>query len=201
MLTQIGLSLSSNPWVLIAFSYLLGAIPTSLIISKVKGVDLRSQGSRNLGATNVYRVMGIKYAIVVFVIDLLKGAIPTYIAWASIANPVWHIGVGVTTIIGHSLSVWIRFKGGKGAATGLGVLLVLVPGLFGIAAVIAVAIIWKWRIVSVATIVNCILIAVLVWLGVYPLAYKVFISAICIFIVIRHRGNISRLIHGQENKV
>ena len=109
------------------FSYFISAIPFGVIVSRLKGINLRSVGSGNIGATNVYRALGLKYAIIVFLLDGIKGFIPTYIA-INIFSQSWiHVCIGCLTILGHSLSCFVKFKGGKGAATGIGVLVALSP--------------------------------------------------------------------------
>ena len=189
-----------NPIFLAGFSFLIGSIPFSLIVSKARGIDLRSVGSGNLGATNVYRAMGFKVALVVFFLDALKGAIPTWIALYS-ESPVLHISIGMLAIIGHSLSPFVKFRGGKGAATGLGVLSVLATDVFGILIIVAAILIATTRYVAPTTIVCSLLAPLLLYLFNYPIPYVGFTAAISAFIIFRHRSNIFRLLQGRENKV
>jgi acyl phosphate:glycerol-3-phosphate acyltransferase len=186
---------------LLIFAYLLGSIPFALIVSKFKKVNLRKRGSGNIGATNIYRVMGLKYAILVFVLDAMKGYIPTYIALSVSDKPLVHILVGFTAIVGHSLTIWAKFKGGKGAATGLGMLLALSWDVFLIVAVMAIIIILITRYVSVATIICSISAPFLLYFLGYAKEYTIFIGIVSFFIIIRHKENIQRLIKRKENKV
>ena len=193
--------MSYTPFFAAILAYFLGAIPFSLLISRAKGVDLRQVGSGNLGATNVYRAMGLKYAIIVFALDALKGYIPTYLILNISDQPWLHVGIGFLSILGHSLSPFVNFKGGKGAATGLGVLLALSPDVFGTLAVVAAIGIGVTRYVAPITILCCILAPILLYIMNYPFTYVVFVSVIGLFIIYRHKSNIIRLIQGKENKV
>ncbi len=186
---------------LILFSYGLGSIPFALVVSKAKGVDLRKVGSGNLGSTNVYRAMGLNYALLVFFLDALKGFIPACIATYYFQNPLFHILVGGVSIIGHSLTPFAKFKGGKGAATGLGVLAAISPKVFLILFVVAAALIGFTRMVSLASITCSFLAPILLWFFDYPVEYIIVVTVLCLFIVFRHRSNIQRLLQGKENKV
>lgn len=183
-----------------ALSYLIGSIPFSLLVARLKNINLRSVGSGNLGATNVYRAMGFKYAFLVFLLDATKGGIPTAIALNS-EHPTVHILTGFMAILGHSLSPFVRFKGGKGAATGLGVLAILAPDVFGILFVIAAILIAVTRYVAPATMICSILAPALLYAFDYQTEYVVFTGLIALFIIYRHRTNILRIVKGTENRV
>ncbi|NBV83096.1 glycerol-3-phosphate 1-O-acyltransferase [bacterium] len=200
MFVELTTLLAIHPAALAVVSFFLGSIPFSLLVSKAKGIDLRSIGSGNLGATNVYRAMGFKYAALVFALDAIKGAIPT---WISLSNesPTIHIGIACIAIVGHSLSPFVKFKGGKGAATGLGVLSVLATDVFGILFIVAAILIGVTRYVAPTTIVCSLLAPLLLYWFNYPIPYVVFTSLISAFIIYRHRTNITRLIQGKENRV
>ena len=134
-------------------TYLIAAIPFGIVISRLKGINLREVGSGNIGATNVYRALGWRYALGVFLLDGFKGWLPTFliIQWESVT---WlHITIGFIAIVGHSLSCFVKFKGGKGAATGIGVILALSPKICCIVILIAFGLIFWKRYVSLATIV------------------------------------------------
>ena len=182
-------------------SYLLGAIPFSLIVSKFYKVDLLKSGSGNLGATNVYRTMGLKAAILVFALDATKGFIPVYLAQQFSPNPTIHILAGLIAILGHSLSIFVKFKGGKGAATGIGVLTALSPITAGILFPLAVTIILVTRYVSVATLMCSALAPILLFFFHAPRSYIYLTMVASIFIWYRHKANIRRLIQGLENRV
>ena len=186
---------------LVISSYLISAIPFGVVVSKLKGVDLRTVGSGNIGATNVYRALGIKYAALVFLLDGIKGWGPTYFAVTFVEQPWIHVCIGFISIIGHSLSCFVRFKGGKGAATGIGVIFALSPLVALIVSVLAAFIIFVTRYVSLATILCSMLTPLLFYFFYYPLSYIVFLLVISLFIVYRHKSNISRLLKGQENKI
>ena len=205
-------------------SYFVGSTPFAAMIARSKGIDLREHGSGNLGATNVARVIGPKWGLLCFVLDVLKGFVPAFVAgwlltgWSgelpSAARQASWICVGMAAVIGHCLSVWLRFQGGKGVATGLGVVLGVwphftVPGLvaFGIWTVITL----RTRYISLASIIGAVLFAPLLvgWLtwrrgwsaveSLWPLVC--FAVAIGVMIVIRHRSNIVRLLAGTESKI
>jgi acyl phosphate:glycerol-3-phosphate acyltransferase len=187
---------------LFLFAYIVGAIPFSVIVSRIKGIDLTKVGSGNYGATNVYRAMGISYAVLVFFLDALKGFIPVTIA----LNLTDHSGtlpliVGLITIIGHVLSLFVKFKGGRGVAPSVGVLMALSPDVCVIAVVVGVAMILITRIVSLSNIITSIAVPVLLYFFSYPIEYVEFFGIISALIIIKHRANIIRLIKGNENRV
>ena len=182
-------------------SYLISSIPFALVISKFNNVDLRKVGSGNLGATNVYRALGFKLAVFVFILDAAKGLFPTYLAMAIFNQASWHVGVGLITILGHSLSVFVQFKGGKGVATGLGVIMALNPTVAAILAVVGFSSIAITRYVAPTSIVCAVAAPFLFYFFNSPVEYTLFISFISSVIVIRHKDNIMRLIQGTENKV
>jgi len=189
------------PNLFLILAYLIGSIPTSLLISKWNGVDLRSKGSGNLGATNVFRVMGWQYALPVFLIDGLKGTIPVWISFSISDNPTYHILVGLIAVLGHSLSVFVKFKGGKGAATGLGILLALDYRVFLIVFILAFSLIALFRYVAPVTLLCCVLTPILFFVFQNPIQYQIFVSIICLVIIVRHHSNIRRLLKGEEHKI
>jgi glycerol-3-phosphate acyltransferase PlsY len=190
----------NDPLVLALFTYFLGAIPFSAWVAQVKGIDLRNVGSGNYGATNVFRALGFKYALLVFILDMTKGYIPTLLALQS--DSTWfHIGIGALAIIGHSFSPFVKFRGGKGAATGLGVLLGLSPAVFGSIFAVAIIGIFITRYVAPVTILCSLLAPLLFYLLDYPESYIIFTSCIAVFIIWRHKANIQRLIQGKENRI
>ncbi|MDH7481538.1 MAG: glycerol-3-phosphate 1-O-acyltransferase PlsY [Armatimonadota bacterium] len=180
-------------------SYLLGAVPFGLIIAKAwRGIDIRKVGSGNIGATNVYRTLGLAPGITVFIADVLKGLIPTVMAIRLFDQPWVAVAAGLSAIIGHSLSVFLKFKGGKGVATSLGVAIGLAPLIALIAFGIWVAIVLVTRYVSVASIIAVLSVPPLMWAFGKPLEYKLFALLVAIFVVVKHRSNIIRLIQGRE---
>lgn len=186
---------------LLTLAYLIGAIPFSAIIAKFKGVDLRRVGSGNYGATNVYRAMGLNYALLVFILDALKGTAVVYLTTSLFTSPVLHVLIGFTAIFGHTFSLFLGFKGGKGVATAAGVFAILSPKPFLITFIVVISVIYLTKIVSVGTLIGCVLLPIL--MVVFKTSSVIFYSIlpISIFIVIKHRSNIVRLIKGTENKL
>tara|TARA_B100000427_G_scaffold185740_1_gene154477 strand:- start:53 stop:634 length:582 start_codon:yes stop_codon:yes gene_type:complete len=186
-------------WIFI--SYFIAAIPFGLLIANINNVDIRNIASGNIGATNVYRAMGAKYGILVFFLDALKGGIPTYVATLIEPLPWFHITVGTIVILGHSLSCYVKFKGGKGVATGAGVILALSP-LIGLSVItLAFLLIYFTRYVALTSIICSIITPLLFFSLGYPNSYSIIFSFIGLFIIFRHRSNIKRLLEGTENKV
>jgi len=185
---------------LIFIAYLIGSIPFGLILSRLKGVDIRSQGSGNIGATNVFRVMGWQWGILVFLLDGLKGYGPTLLAHAITEQSAYIILVGAMTIVGHSLSLFVNFKGGKGAATGLGVLAAIAPDVFGVVFLTAAILIYTTPYVAPVSLLCSLLAPILLYVFGYQLSYVGVVSAIVVIIFIRHKDNIKRLLRGEENR-
>lgn len=205
-------------------AYLLGSIPFGLIVSKSQGLDIREHGSKNIGATNVWRVLGKKWGLTTFIADVLKGVAAVLFAkwlaarWA-IHVPLPHgheridflaqdyagIAAAMGCIIGHSAPVWLRFKGGKGVATSLGVLFGMMP-LVAVSDFILWAIVFKAsRYVSLASIVGAaalpvFTIAYLFAGWVEGWGYFYFAVATGLLVIRRHRDNIKRLVAGTENR-
>lgn len=210
-MSQEGLSI-----LMVTMSYLVGSIPFGLIVGKlVKGVDIREHGSGNIGATNVGRVCGARYGYVVFLIDVLKGFLPVLVAtvlsrgflsWGREAPPMLAVACGLAAICGHIFPVYLRFRGGKGVATGCGVMLGLapVPALVGLGVwLVAVAI---WRYVSLASILATLSLLVSVaFVQRDPFGAGRFFFGFCVIVamlvIIRHRSNIQRLLDGTENRI
>jgi glycerol-3-phosphate acyltransferase PlsY len=194
--------------------YLVGSLPFGLLVARItSGVDIRKQGSGNIGATNVARVLGAKYGVLVLVLDCLKGAIPTAVLPIALLPPDasghQHLAVltGVAAILGHMFSFWIGFRGGKGVATALGVALVLSHWATAAAFVAFVTTFALSRFVSLSSMLAaCVFCAAEMWL-LWPAAFSLstwslalFSTAVPLLIVIRHRSNIGRLLSGTEPK-
>lgn len=187
----------------IVASYLLGSIPTSYLAAKFgAGIDLRQQGSKNLGATNLYRVLGWKYAIPVGAFDVAKGAVPVAAFGPLVSGDAWvPVLLGVAAVIGHVYPVFMKFKGGKGVATAAGAVAALAPAALGISAVVWIAVLALTGYVSLASILGAVVFPVAVRViyphNVYTLSVGVVLAA---FIVVTHRSNIKRLLAGEENR-
>jgi glycerol-3-phosphate acyltransferase PlsY len=187
---------------LIIFAYLLGSIPTGLLLSRaLAGKDPRQQGSRNIGATNVMRTVGKALGVITLIGDVLKGIIPVVIAQWLVNEEFWIAGTGLAAFLGHCFPIYLRFKGGKGVATALGVLLPLAPlavvfDIFFFAGVVATS-----RIVSVGSILAAAAMPILIWLLKYPLPAVILGICIAVLIIYRHKENIKRLLTGGENRL
>ena len=220
--------MSHNTWLVVLLpvgAYLVGAIPFGLFVGYLRGVDVRKQGSGNIGATNVGRVLGLKWGLLVFGLDVAKGAVPTGIgAWVmgSYGAPLgvasaWGqtlvvIVVQTCCVVGHNWPIYLGFKGGKGVATSLGILLGYWPYLTlpGLAALVTWGLVLgASRYVSAASIVAAGTFPLYVaifgrwqeWPGARTVLLVAFSAVMASLIIIRHRGNIVRLLAGTEPKV
>ncbi|MEK9727093.1 MAG: glycerol-3-phosphate 1-O-acyltransferase PlsY [Candidatus Margulisiibacteriota bacterium] len=186
---------------LLTLAYLLGAIPFSAIIAKLKRIDLSNIGSGNFGATNVYRALGFKFALLVFLLDALKGTLVVWLTMSMFASPILHVLIGFTAIFGHTFSLFLGFRGGKGVATAAGVFGMLTPIPFFITFGVVIIIIITTRLVSLGTLVGCVLLpALMVYFNVSSVIFYS-ILPISLFIIVKHRSNILRLLKGTENKL
>ena len=183
-------------------AYLMGSFPTSYLAGRLRGIDLREHGSGNLGGTNAYRVMGPSAGVPVVTVDVLKGFVPAYFfpVWDGTTTGNLALLYGVAAIAGHVWSVFVRFKGGKGVATGAGVLVALAPTSALIALLVWIGIVAITRYVSVASISAATLVPVTAWLTDEPGATVVFCAAVAAFVWWTHRANLRRLTRGEENR-
>lgn len=180
-------------------AYLLGSIPSGLIIGKLFfNTDVRQYGSKNIGATNTYRVLGLKAAIPVFLGDAAKG-----MAGVWLFSPDQNLMLlgGILAMVGHNWSVFLGFKGGRGVATGLGVLIFLVPLTSAICFAVWAIIVALTKYVSLGSIVGAALVPILMFVFDEPFWYIVFGFVAALFVILRHRENIMRLVKGTELKV
>ncbi len=184
------------------FGYLLGSVPTGLLLTKVfSKVDPRTAGSKNIGATNVFRTAGKWLGILTLVGDLLKGIIPVVIAIQWGESNLWIAVSGLSSFLGHIFPIFLGFRGGKGVATALGVYLVISPFAVLIEFLAFAGIVWKWRYVSLGSIVCAITIPILIaFFRSDSQAYFITSVIIAALILYRHQANISRLLQGTENK-
>ena len=185
-------------------SYLLGAIPTSHLASRLFAkIDLREHGSSNLGATNLYRVLGWKYAIPVALFDIAKGAIPVLVFAPRVTDSqLFALACGVAAILGHVFSVFVGFKGGKGVATAAGVMLGLTPLALGVAAAVWALLVLLTGYVSLGSIAAAAVLPLAVYLLERPTTAELlwFDVAVAAGVIFLHRRNIQRLIRGTENR-
>jgi acyl phosphate:glycerol-3-phosphate acyltransferase len=195
---------SMFPYLLCLVAFFCGAIPFGFIAGKRKGIDIREHGSKNIGATNTLRVLGKKAGITVLILDAVKGLLPVLVGTylLHLSDP-WRVAVGLSAILGHIYSPFVRFKGGKGVATALGVIIGLNPLIAAIAFGVFFAVTWATKYVSLGSILGAVTQAVLFWIMIpreQGYALPLFGTVVAIFVVARHRANISRLIAGTENK-
>ncbi len=185
-------------------SYLLGAIPTSYLVSRAFAkIDLRQHGSGNLGATNLYRVLGWKYAIPVAVFDIAKGTIPVLLFAPQVSSSeLFALACGVAAILGHVFSVFVQFKGGKGVATTAGVMLGLTPIALAAAAAVWALVLLLTGYVSLSSIAAAAVLPPAVYLlegSTTPQLFWVVVG-VALGVIVLHRRNIQRLLKGTENR-
>lgn len=193
----------------IVAAYLIGSIPTGYIFGRaLKGVDIREFGSGNLGATNVFRVMGRLPGILVLVIDMLKGFVcATYIASfflyiSPAARPeLYRVLAGLAAIAGHNWTVFLKFRGGKGVATSAGVVIGLVPKIFWLGFLVWTIVFSVTGYISVASIIASIAVPLFTLVFSEPTETVIFMSILCLVIVYKHRSNIKRLQDGEEKRI
>lgn len=189
-------------YLILIAAYLIGSLPFGYIIARIFiKTDIRSHGSGNIGATNVLRVAGWKAALPVFVLDLLKGSAAVIMAKSLSGQPEVYLVAGLLSMVGHSFPIFLRFKGGKAAATGIGVLIALSWQITVILAAVAAIIIGVTRYVSLASIIGSCLVPILFWLFGFDIYYIVFGLVTALLVCIRHKQNIERLIKGTESKL
>lgn len=188
-------------------AYLIGGIPFGYLIGKSQGVDVRTVGSKNIGATNVFRTVGKKAGIVAFVCDVMKGLIPVLVTkWINTVE--WlPLAVGIMTVVGHMLTPYMKFKGGKGVATAFGMLIGLIPGMVGVAFLLFAIVFACSNYISLGSCSAAGFLMVAIWLpilggrGYHDIPLCILVTLICGFIIFKHRANIKRLIAGNENKI
>ena len=191
------------------FGYLLGSVPTGLLLTRLfSKVDPREAGSGNIGATNIYRIAGKRLGVVTLIGDILKGLIPIAVASAwglvdrwGVSRDVWIALVGLSPVVGHIFPIFLGFKGGKGVATALGVYLAVSPVAVFIEFLVFLGVVWKWRFVSVGSLICVITIPFLIaFFRSDSAAYFALSVIIAALVIYRHKENISRLLQGTENK-
>ncbi len=192
----------------VCLAVLLGSIPTGLWMGRLKGVDIRQRGSGNVGATNVYRVVGKLPGLLVLAVDVAKGWFPVAVispkavAWgAGISPEAMDILLAMAAVFGHIWNPWLQFKGGRGVATGLGALLGLDPRVGWGAAGVWTAAAWFSRYVSVSSIAAAFSAPFLMVILGLPNLWVVGTVAVSLAIIARHRPNILRLLHGEEPRI
>jgi glycerol-3-phosphate acyltransferase PlsY len=185
----------------VLLSYLLGSIPFSYLVARSRGVDVRRVGSGNVGATNVMRSAGTAAGLAAFALDFLKGLAATATArYAAPEGPLPAVAA-VTAVLGHMYPVWLRFRGGKGVATGAGAFLPLAPLPTAGALVAFALVVAATRYASIASIAGTLTLAVLAFLLGYPGSVARAAAAAGLLILWKHRGNLERLARGTESRI
>ncbi len=193
-----------NETIWILSGYFIGGIPFGYLIGRLRGVDVRTVGSKNIGATNVFRTVGKKWGLLAFACDMLKGLLPTFAAKCWGGPALW---VGVACVVGHMLTPYMKFKGGKGVATAFGMLLGLVPGVVGTAFLLFAVVFACSNYISLSSCSAAAFLAIAIWFpvldseGATNLPQCLLITAIALFVIWKHRSNIGRLLHGTESKI
>ncbi len=182
-------------------AYLLGTVPSGYIVARARGVDIQQVGSGNIGATNVLRSVGVLPAIIVVILDPLKGLLAVLLPqWLGLGDWV-AAGAGLACIVGNNYNIFLRFRGGKGIATSLGVMIGLDPVVAGISAAFALYSMALGRLVSLGSILGVSLAPVLLLIRNAPLPYTLLALAVMLISLWRHRENIVRLARGTENRL
>jgi glycerol-3-phosphate acyltransferase PlsY len=198
--------------VTVVAAYLLGSIPTGFLVAKAKGIDIRTVGSGNIGATNVFRALGTPAGVVVLLVDALKG----WVAVVLVSRAVYHwilpgsdaqerewlaICAGLSAILGHNYTCWLHFKGGKGIATSAGVLVALVPWSLIIILTIWILVFAFTRYVSLASICASASLPFAAWLTGQSLTMVIVVALMGALAIYKHKGNIQRLLKGTESRI
>ena len=195
-----------HPAIALALAYISGSIPFALLAGKANSIDLRKEGSGNLGATNVFRTLGWKIGVAVFLADAAKGALPVLLLPPridSLRDPmVWAIATGVAAIAGHVRPIFLKFgKGGKGVATAAGVFLALAPVPMLVTFAVFVAVVLATGYVSLGSLISAVLLPVLLVVTAgFRSPMFVMSTIIAAFVFWTHRANIRRLRRGEENR-
>ena len=185
-------------------AYLLGSIPFGyLIVRWQRGIDIRATGSGSIGATNVMRKLGIMGFVATFILDAGKGLLAVLLASKmTFANPTWAAAAAFAAVFGHCFPVWLKFRGGKGVATGVGVFIAIAPWQVVLVLVIFAIVVAIWRYISLGSIVATAAFPVLVHLMKRPpIQVVVGAAGAALVIIARHHANIARLLKGTESKV
>lgn len=193
-------------------AYLLGSIPTGFLVGKARGLDIRTVGSGNIGATNVFRALGTPAGIFVLLADALKGWLAVAVAAVLISERFWpeagplarewfRVAAGVAAILGHNYTCWLWFKGGKGIATSAGVLVALVPYPLLVILGVWIVVFGLTRYVSLASICASVTLPFATWVLVNTTLLVLVTAALAVLAVYKHKANIRRLLLGTESRI
>lgn len=185
---------------LFIITYILGAIPFAYLAGRFNNIDVRKHGSGNIGSTNAFRLLGVKWGIAVLLGDALKGALAAWLG-VIIAGPWGGILGGLLAMAGHSWNPFFGFKpSGKGVASGFGIILFLMPKITIIAVLLFLIVVIFTRYVSMGSVVGALTLLIFVFVFQEPLAYRVFAIIASSVVIIRHRTNFQRVLNGTENR-
>jgi glycerol-3-phosphate acyltransferase PlsY len=188
-------------YLIVLLGYLFGSVPFGLLISKARGIDLRKVGSGNIGTTNVLRAVGKKEALITLLADILKGTVPVVLARTLTGNDTLVALTAAAAVLGHDFPLFLRFKGGKGVATSIGVMLGVSPflGLLLIVVWVLTALVFKYSSLSALTAFGVLF--VFSFVPSFPKPIKALMIILPALIYVKHRANIQRLIQGVEPKL
>ena len=182
--------------------HVCGSVPTGLwLVQAFHGIDIRNYGSKNIGTTNVFRIVGPKTAVLVLIADAFKGILAVGIMSYFFHNPLLDVVTALGALLGHNYSLFLGFKGGKGVATALGLLIFMMPKVAVASFGIWLVCVLLTRYVSLGSIMAAIFTPPLAWYLGYPSAYVIFSVVAAFFVVLRHKENIHRLLTGTESKI
>lgn len=182
--------------------HVCGSVPSGLwLVQAFHGIDIRNYGSKNIGTTNVFRTVGPKTAVLVLIADAFKGILAVGIMSYFFHNPLLDVVTALGALLGHNYSLFLGFKGGKGVATALGLLIFMMPKVAVASFGIWLVCVLLTRYVSLGSIMAAIFTPPLVWYLGYPSAYVIFSVVAAFFVVLRHKENIHRLLTGTESKI
>lgn len=182
--------------------HVCGSVPSGLwLVQAFHGIDIRNYGSKNIGTTNVFRTVGPKTAVLVLIADAFKGILAVGIMSYFFHNPLLDVVTALGTLLGHNYSLFLGFKGGKGVATALGLLIFMMPKVAVASFGIWLVCVLLTRYVSLGSIMAAIFTPPLAWYLGYPSAYVIFSVVAAFFVVLRHKENIHRLLTGTESKI
>jgi glycerol-3-phosphate acyltransferase PlsY len=185
----------------VAAAFLLGSIPFGVLLARARGVDLKKVGSGNIGATNAARALGKKAGAVVLLLDTFKAWLPTAAALWLRLGPEVAAAAGFAAFAGHIFSPWLKLKGGKGVACGLGAFLALSPAAAGIAGAVCVVVVVTTRLGSLGSLVGAAALVPALLALHEPRPYVILAGVMFVLILWRHRENIDRMLHRRENKI
>jgi glycerol-3-phosphate acyltransferase PlsY len=187
---------------LVVGGYLVGSIPTGVILARLfSATDIRREGSGNIGATNVYRVLGAKLGVITLVGDVVKGVVPVILTRFFMGDEVWIASVAFSTFLGHLYPLFLRFRGGKGVATALGIFMVIAPLVTAGAVIVFIVVVMRWKYVSLGSLAASASMPLFLGVGGYAMVYGGLSMMIGGLIFYRHGDNIKRLWEGKEKKL